>query len=120
MSTAVGPDLCYTRGDTAPISITFKQSGVALDLTGFTVIEMVINSEENPATAANEIERFAGSLSGTPTDGVVTFIPPSQVASENLPISEESFYDVQWLNAAAQIQTPIKGKIEIAQGINKA
>jgi hypothetical protein len=120
MGTAVGPDLSYTRGDTAPITITFKRNGQALDLTGFTGIVLTINTDEFPVDATNQVEVFSGTLSGTPSDGTVTFEPPSQIASDALPILEEAFYDVQWVTAASKKQTPIKGKFTINQDITKA
>lgn len=119
MSTATGPDLCYTRGDTAPIAIIFKRNGMPLNLTGFTAIVLTINSEEFPVDDTNEIAQFAGTLSGTPTDGMATFVPASPGASDALPINPEAFYDVQWVTAAAQKQTPIRGNFAIEQDIGK-
>lgn len=120
MGCAVGPDVCYRRGDTAPFTIVFKKNGQPVDLTGFTSIVLTVNTEENPTTTTNEVEQFAGTLSGTPTDGTVAFAPPSQIASDALPILEEAFYDVQWVTSAADKQTPIKGKFQIEQDIGKS
>lgn len=119
MTTAVGPDLKYTRGDIAPFGITFTRGGSALDLTGFTNFLLTINTDPNPTDQTNEVEQFTGTLDPDPTTGRVSFAPPNQAASDALPILEEAFYDVQWDNAASQKQTPIKGNFRIDQDITK-
>ena len=67
------------RGDTYADSITVKQSGVAVDITGYSFILSVANSE-NPSTASYQYQ-----ITGTITDasgGVVEFAPNTSQADQ--------------------------------------
>ena len=126
MSLNKGPDLCYVRGDTAPLTLLFKRSGVAVDLTGFTAILLSANTDQDPVDATNQQFQMDGSLTGTPTDGQVDFRPQGideaakRAASEAYPVDAEMFYDVQAIDAAGQRVTLIyEGKFDVLQDITK-
>jgi hypothetical protein len=118
---AVGPDLCYARGDTGPITIRFKDGSSNFDFTGWTALELTVDTQENPTDALTNVIAFTGTLTGTPTDGLVSFRPPSPAASDALTPTEGLFYDVQGLNASAEKVTLLKGgDFQIIQDINKS
>lgn len=126
MSLSKGPDLCYVRGDTAPLTLLFKRSGAAVDLTGFTAILLSANTDQNPVTAANQKFQMDGTLTGTPSDGQVDFAPQGatendqRTESEAYPVDDELFYDVQAIDAAGRRVTLIyEGKFDVLQDITK-
>lgn len=65
--------LFETTGNTAPqLSITLERDGTVINLTGASV-KLYINSERTGAQTNTGHE--TASLSGTPTDGVITYTP---------------------------------------------
>lgn len=126
MSLNKGPDLCYVRGDTAPLTLIFKVAGVAVDLTGFTLIVLTTNTDQNPTTTANEQFKMDGALTGDPTDGTIEFRPQGatendkRTASEAYDVDAEMFYDVQSIDGVGQRATLIyEGKFDVLQDITK-
>jgi len=114
-----GPDLCYARGDTAPLSLTFKVGKLGLDLTGFTGLVLTVNSEENPTNTASQQAELTGTLDSDPTTGRVEFRPANQVTSDAF-VPGVYFYDVQGVNASGEKVTLLKGgSFEIIQDISK-
>lgn len=113
-----GPDLCYVRGDTAPIVLRFKSSGAAKDLTGYTGFLLTVNPSKAPVNSIEQVTQFGGSIP-TPTSGEVEFVPADQAASDALVPQKGLFYDVQWIDASSRKASPIRGKFEIVQDITK-
>ena len=121
-----GPSISYVRADTAPKQMTLTQSGSAFDLTGLTNMEIVVNSEDEPATAANEQFRMPVSIVNAPgTDGVIEFQPAGanvaarKVSSEAY-VPGEFFYDLQVDDGAGERVTLfLAGDFVVLQDINK-
>ena len=115
-----GPDLCYARGDTVALSMTFKRNKLGIDLTGFTGLLLSVDSTENPTNTATQVAQFTGTLDTDPTTGRVEFRPPDQVTSDAY-VPGTYFYDVQGVNADSEKVTFLKGgSFEIIQDITKA
>ena len=122
---AKGPTITYTRGDTAPHRLHLTVDGADLDLTGFTNIEIVVNSLEEPPDNTTEILRQPGTLTGTPIDGRIDFQPigatvaARKIESEAYPPGEY-FYDLQVNDAAGERVTLLNGgAFVVQQDINK-
>lgn len=127
MSCPKGPDLCYVRGDTAPLVINFKRSGTGEDWTGWTAFTLTVNTEEAPADATNQQFQMDGAAV-TPlpdADGGVEFTPQGIDESAQRTESEgytpgEYFYDVQATNPGGNRTTILLGgNFEVLQDINK-
>jgi len=72
------PNLEYVRGDTAPQRFSLLKGGVAFDLTGFTVIKLTLTVEKTGTVsipAPTFVAEFDGALTGTPTDGIIAYVP---------------------------------------------
>jgi hypothetical protein len=126
MSRDKGPDLCYVRGDTAPLTLIFKQSAVAIDLTGYTAIVLTTNTEQDPTDITNQQFQMDGALTATPTDGTINFKPQGidesakRTASEAYPVDAEMFYDVQAIDGTgARVSLIYEGKFDVLQDITK-
>ena len=120
-TTAVGPDLCYVRGDMAPLTLRIKDDGVLIDFQNWTAMELTINSEEDPVTTANEVMIMVGTITGAASDGLVAFRPPNQGASDALAApNPELFYDVAGINPAGERRTVLKGgRYDVLMDIGK-
>jgi len=122
---AKGPTVTFTRGDTGPYRLHLTQDGADLDLTGFTNIEVVVNSEQEPADATNEQFRQPGTLTATPTDGRIDFQPVgANVAARKTEsdgyVPGEYFYDLQVDDGAGERVTLLNGgDYVVQQDINK-
>ena len=122
---AKGPTITYVRADTAPFRLRLTQDGADLDLTGFTNIEIVVNTDEAPADATNEQFRQPGTLTGTPTDGRIDFQPVgASVAARKIEseayVPGEFFYDLQADDGAGERVTLLNGgAYNVMQDINK-
>jgi len=118
---SAGPDLCYARGDTGPITIRFKDDGSNFDFTGWTSIVLTVDSLENPTDALTNIVEFTGTFDADRESGLVAFRPPDQPTSDTLTPASGLFYDVQAIDSAAEKVTLLKGgSFEIVQDITKA
>lgn len=122
-----GPDLTYTRADTGPKQITLTQGGSAFDLTGLTNMEIVVNSEDEPADVSNEQFRMPVAIANPPgTDGLVDFQPVGASVAARKVQSEayvpgEFFYDLQVDDAAGERVTLfLGGNFVVQQDINKS
>lgn len=120
VSEANGPDLEYTRGDTAPLRVTFTRKGSPIDLTGYTGLVLTVNTELNPTDNTNEQAALTGTLTGTPTDGIVDFEPADQVTSDAFVPAAGLWYDIQGVDAGGRKATLGKGPFTINQDITKA
>lgn len=122
---AKGPKITYTRGDTAPHRLHLTQDGADLDLTGFLNIEIVVNTEETPVDATNEVLRQPGTLTATPIDGRIDFQPVGASVAARKTESDayppgEYFYDLQVDDGAGERVTLLNGgEFIVAQDINK-
>lgn len=124
---AKGPSITYVRGDTVSKQITVTQGGSAFDFTGFVNMEIVVNSDEEPADVSNEQFRMPVAIANPPgTDGLVDFQPAGaniaarKVESEAY-IPESYFYDLQADDPAGERVTLfLAGEFTVAQDINKA
>ena len=123
---AKGPTINWVRGDTVPKSLTLTQGGAALDLTGLVAIEIVVNSDEEPATAANEQFRMPCTIVVPATDGVLDFQPAganaaARIIEADAYVPGEYFWDLQATDAAGEIFTLfLAGAFNVQQDINKA
>ena len=118
---AVGPDLCYARGDMAPLTLRIKDDGVLIDFQNWTALELTVNSEEDPTTTVNEVMIMVGTITGAAGDGLVAFRPPNQAASDALTApNPELFYDVAGKNPAGEKRTLLKGgRFDVLMDIGK-
>lgn len=100
---AILPQCEFVRGDTAPFSINFKIDGADRPLTGMTNILLTFNVDPTPTNdpaSPAEGGQLAGTLTATPTDGIINFAPigvdeaASRVASEAF-VAGLYFMDVQ-------------------------
>lgn len=123
---AKGPEIRYTRGDTVPHRLHLTQDGSDFDLTSFSNIELVVNTEEEPADITNEQFRQPGTLTGTPIDGRIDFQPAGATVGDRKTESEayvpgEYFYDVQADDAAGErVTLLLAGAFVVLQDINKS
>ena len=72
------PECEYVRGDTAMFPIRFLVDGANKDLTGFTNVLLTFNTDPAPAadpSSPAEGGQLEGTLTATPTDGIVNFGP---------------------------------------------
>jgi len=121
-----GPDITYTRGDTVAKQMTLTKAGAAFDLTGLVNMEIVVNSEDEPATAANEQFRMPVTIVAPATNGIVEFQPAGVNVAARKVISDayvpgDYFYDFQVDDAAGErITLLLAGKFTVQQDINKA
>lgn len=128
MSCKKGPDLCYTRGDTAPIVLRLTADGSAFDLTGWTDFVLTVDPSEEPADATNNLDALPGTIQTPPgTDGILEFQPSGVDETAKRANSEawapgDYFYDVQAINPAGNRTTLLAagGKFTVVQDITKS
>jgi len=121
-----GPDLCYTRGDTAPIVLRLTSDAAAFDLTGWTAFVLTIDPSEEPTDALNNVDAMPGTIRAPDTDGVLEFQPSGIDETAKRVTSEaytpgDFFYDVQAINPNGNRTTLLAagGKFTIVQDITK-
>jgi hypothetical protein len=127
MSCIKGPDLCFTRGDTAPIVLRLTADSVALDFTGWTAFVLTIDPSEEPTDALNNVDAMPGTIRAPDTDGVLEFVPSgidetAKRATSEAYVPGDFFYDVQGINPAGNRTTLLAagGKFTILQDITKS
>jgi len=122
---AKGPDLKYTRGDTKPIILAFKdENGANLDMSGYTGLVLSINTDPAPIPPTGNLDSMPGTFVAGGTDGRVAFVPSGidetakRATSEGY-VTGPAFYDVQGINAAGQRDTILDpgGAFQINEGI---
>ncbi len=123
---AKGPTINWVRGDTAPKTLTLTQGGAPFDLTGLVAVEIVVNSDEEPATDANEQFRMPCTIATPPgTDGVFDFQPAggnvaARKTAADAYVPGEYFWDLQADDAAGERVTLfLAGSFVVLQDINK-
>lgn len=121
MSIAKGPDLCYARGDLAPLTLRFKDGSSNYNFTGFTSIELTVDSLESPGDALTNVLTMTGTFDADRESGLVGFEPPDQGTSDALVPATGLYYDVQAIDGSARRGTLLKGgNFTIEQDINKS
>jgi hypothetical protein len=115
MTEPVEINIVKVRGDTKRHIFVLSNSETEeiLNVSGWTEMEMVVNSEKSPTDDTNEQERMTGIFSTDGADGEIGFIP-----SGTLPIGKY-YYDIQVIDDNGEKYTPIKGSYKIIQDINK-
>ncbi len=105
------------RGDNHPIQFTIKDDAVppvAINIAGFS-FRLVVDPENDPADAANNILDLAGVLTDA-GNGVVEF-QPTAVQMDITP--DTYFHEVQMIDGSTKIRTVVEGKFIIDQDIAK-
>lgn len=107
-------NLCRTRGDTFPFSITFTQAGVPINITGYTIV-LTVDPSEEPADALNNLFTATAVITDGP-NGVATFeLTPTQ--ADQTP--GDYFHDIQATDGGGLIRTAAKGTYQVLQDITK-
>lgn len=103
------------RGDTRRIifKVKAKDTGLAIDLTGWTGFLLTVDPSKSPVDALNNIGQITGVVIGAATDGRVGFSPPGTFPIGNY------FYDAQALDANTEKVTFAEGKYKVIQDITK-
>lgn len=109
-------DLERKRGDTRRIifKVKAKDTGSAVDLTGWTSFLLTVDPAKDPIDALNNIGQITGSIIAPASDGRVGFTPPGTWPIGNY------FYDAQAIDANSEKVTIAEGKYKIIQDITKA
>tara|TARA_R110000803_G_scaffold28011_5_gene65080 strand:- start:4058 stop:4408 length:351 start_codon:yes stop_codon:yes gene_type:complete len=108
-------EICYARGDSAPIAFTLTQAGVAIDITGYT-FQFTVNTEKSPIDNSNEQFSLAGVIT-VALEGKVEF-RPTTVNTDLTPA--KYYYDVSMVDAGPFKTTIIKSDFVVEQDIDKA
>ncbi len=109
-------DLCISRGDTTPWTLTMKDDAtppVVVDITGFSYL-LTVNVLEEPGAADALLFQLTGTVP-TGTDGVVRF----QLSAAQADNFGDFFFDVQQTDGASDDRTVVKGAWEFKQDITK-
>jgi hypothetical protein len=111
-------NLDYRRGDSRAIVfvLTSKDTGLPLDLTGYTSPVLAVNSDQEPTDITNQKFTVAGAIDADPTTGRVSFTPTT-TNSDQTPSTY--YYDAQILDAASGKLTFVQGEFNITQDIAK-
>lgn len=107
-------DIEYKRGDSRAIVYALSDSttGEVLDLTGYTLPVLAVNTDPNPPDVTNELFKVTGTIDSPPTTGRIAF-SPTTVDSDQTP--DTYFYDAQVLDAGGGKLTFVQGKFKIVQ-----
>lgn len=103
------------RGDNYPFQWTLTDSsGTAVDITGYS-FTMVADPASDPTDSSDNVLSLTGTLSD-PTNGVFLFSP----TTEEMNITPGTyFYEVQMIDASANVRTIVEGQFTIEQDIVK-
>lgn len=109
-------DICISRGDDQPLSITFMDPGgtTPTDLTGKSY-KLTVDSREEPDDASTKVFDVTGVNGAILSAGIVAF----PFATANVAELLDVFCDIQETNASAKDLTATKGKFVIEQDITK-
>jgi len=102
------------RGDTKPIVITCQSGGSPMNLTGCSGFRMTADPLESPSDSANNIFSLDGTILSA-IDGTVEFLPSALQTN----YVGTYFFDVQFLDARALVNTAGKGQLIFEQDISK-
>jgi hypothetical protein len=107
-------DITYKRGDSRAIvfKLTDEDTGLALDLTGYTAPVLAVNTLPTPPDVSTELFKVTGDFDADRTTGRIGF-SPTTVQSDEAP--DTYFYDAQVVDAAGGLLTFVEGKFKITQ-----
>jgi hypothetical protein len=110
--------IAYKRGDSRAIvfQLTNAVTGAALDLTGWTVPVLAVDSKKDPTDELTQLFKVTGTISSPPTDGQIAF-SPTTVQTDETP--GNYFYDAQALDSSGGLLTFVEGKFKLTQDITK-
>ena len=115
MAAVTEVNICRTRGDTAPFTVTVTTDGTTpIDVTGFTFL-LTVDPAPNPTDATNNLFQLTGLITDGP-NGVVQFSLTAGQADQTPAVY---FYDVQMTDTGSIITTILKGEWEVVQDITK-
>lgn len=107
-------NLCRVRGDTFPFSVTITQAGVAVDITGYTIV-MTVDPSEEPADALANLFTNTAVITDGP-NGVATFTLSAGDADQT---PGDYFHDMQLTDGGGNIRTFARGTYQVIQDITK-
>lgn len=106
------------RGDTKPIMFQLwedKANDLPLDITGYS-FKFTVDISERPVDESNNLFQLVGQIVGDPSLGKVMFSP----TAINTDLSPRSYYyDLEIVDSAGYIETPMVAKFKIYQDITK-
>lgn len=107
-------NISYKRGDSRPLVFVLsdKNTGLPLDLTGYTAAVLAVNAESEPVDITNQKFTVTGVIDANPLTGRISFIPTT-TDSDQTP--ETYFYDAQVLDASSNKLTFVEGDFVITQ-----
>lgn len=111
-------DICLTRGD-SPV-IPFKLSdgdGADLSISG-AVITWTVSTEEEPTDNTNQVFQVIGIVVGDGSAGEFT-LQPTTGDTGTLDPNTDYFHDIRMVLTGYGDRTIFKGKVPVAQDINK-
>lgn len=129
MSAPKGPDLCYVRGDTAPLTLIFKRSGVVIDLSVFSepTFFLTVDGELAPADPTTTQQfKMEGSYTTDGTDGSIDFIPigvgePAKRTASEAYVVGNYFWEADAEDGSGRRVTFVTaGAFEVQQQYNQA
>jgi hypothetical protein len=103
------------RGDTKPFVVNLKtvSTGLPLDITSCSFL-MTVDSVQDPPDNTTRQFQLTGSILGSPTLGVVQFLPSASETN----ITGAFFFDIQMTDANGYINTIKKDKIKFIQDLS--
>jgi len=111
-------NITYKRGDSRAIVFVLSDSatGTALDLTGYTLPVLAVNSEATPVDITNQLFTVSGVIDADPTTGRISFSPTTTDSDQN---PGTYFYDAQIIDPNSGKLTFVAGEFTIEQDIAK-
>lgn len=109
-------DVEVTRRDSTPFSFTLQdEDGTAIDITSYTSFTLTVDPSEEPSDATANLFQITAAFPA-PTSGVITFSP---TILNNTQDPGDYFFDVEQIDASANVRTIIKGKYTILPDITQ-
>jgi hypothetical protein len=102
-------NITYKRGDTWPISITIKQAGAAIDITGWSGT-LAVDPTKNPTDETTQLFKLVGTPDTDQTNnkGVMHFTPTAEQSNQTVDV--KNYYDIEVTNVAGNSGTLVVGK----------
>ena len=107
-------NLCRTRGDTFPFTISIEVDELPLDITGFTIV-LTVDTLEDPPNSATQVFQASGVVTNGPLGQVTFSLTTPQAATT----PGDYFYDMQYTDLSSKIRTFAKGTWTVIQDITK-
>jgi hypothetical protein len=108
--------ITYRRGDSRGIVFTLTTGGNAVDLTSWTAPALAVHSTPAPTDTTTQVMHLTGAISGTPTDGQVTFTPTT---TESDLAPGAYYYDAQIVDNGGATITFVEGQFVVTQDLTK-